>query len=131
MLDGHENAYNTVRPLGENMEETTEKKNKKRDAPRNPTEAAITCRPHTSCGAICASDGVMRNFSNGGSYIETGHKYKSGTILIVRTLRYPPMPASVAYEELPRSICLAEVKWRQELADENAIRYGIGLRYLD
>ena len=131
MLDGHENADNTVRPLGENMEETTEKKNKKRDAPRNPTEAEITCRPYTSCGAICASDGVMRNFSSGGSYIETSHKYKSGTILIVRTLRYPPMPSSMADEEQPRTICVAEIKWQEELADDNAIRFGMGLRYLD
>ena len=113
------------------MQGTTEKKSKKRAAPRNPTVAAITCWPHTSCGTICASDGVMRNFSSGGSYIETSHKYQSGTILIVRTLRYPPMPASMAYEEQPRSICLAEIKWQEELADDNAIRYGIGLRYLD
>ena len=112
------------------MEETTQKKSK-RKTPRNPTEAEITCRPYTSCGAICASDGVMRNFSSGGSYIETSHKYKSGTILIVRTLRYPPMPSSMADEEQPRSISLAEVKWQEELADDNAIRYGIGLRYLD
>ena len=49
----------------------------------------------------------------------------------MRMVRYPPMPASMADEERPRSICLAEVKWRQELADENATRYGIGLRYLD
>ena len=49
----------------------------------------------------------------------------------MRTLRYPTMPSFVVDEERPRSICLAEVKWLKELADENAIRYGIGLRYLD
>jgi len=41
------------------------------------------------------------------------------------------MPAFIADEERPRSICLADVKWRQELVDENVTRYGIGLRYLD
>ena len=102
-----------------------------RAAPRNPTEAAITCRPYTSCRAFCPMDGVMRNFSSGGSYIETSHEYKSGTILIVRTLRYPTMPPSIPDQEQPRSISLAEVKWRQELADDNAIRFGMGLRYLD
>ncbi len=103
----------------------------KRVAPRNPTEAAITCRPYASTGTIRASDGVMRNFSSQGSYIETSHNYKSGTILIMRMVRYPSMPSSLAAEERPRSICLAEVKWRQDLADDNAIRYGMGLRYLE
>ena len=73
----------------------------------------------------------MRNFSSQGIYIETSHNYKSGTIVIMRMVRYPPMPSSMADEERPRSICLAEVKWRQELADKNTNRYGIGLRYLD
>ncbi len=112
------------------MEDTTERKIIERAAPRNPTEAALTCRLYASTAAICASDGVMRNFSSEGSYIETSHKYKSGTILIVRMVRYPPMPPSLGAEERPRSICLAEVKWRQELADESAIRFGMGLRYL-
>lgn len=113
------------------MENTTQKKVIERVAPRNFTEAAITCRPYTSCGAICGADGIMRNFSSGGSYIETPHKYRSGTILIVRIVRYATMPSSKADEPRPRSICLAEVKWWQELIDENAIRYGIGLRYLE
>ncbi len=108
-----------------------EKEKIQRVAPRNPTEAAITCRPYASTGTSYASAGVMRNFSSQGSYIETSHKYKSGTILIMRMVRYPAMPPSIADEERPRSICLAEVKWRQELAGENAIGYGIGLRYLD
>ena len=73
----------------------------------------------------------MRNLSWGGPYIETSHKFESGAILIMRMVRYPPMPSSIADEEWPRSICLAEVKWWQELADENAIRFGIGLKYLD
>ena len=73
----------------------------------------------------------MRNFSSEGSYIETSQNYGSGTVLILRTVRYPSMPSSMADEEQPRSICLAEVKWRQELAGENAIRFGMGLRYLD
>ena len=108
-----------------------ERKLRERIAPRNATETVITCRPFASNGAICASDGVMRNFSREGSYIETSHRYKSGTILIVRMVRYPSMSLSMAYDERPPTICLAEVKWRQELADDKAIRYGFGLRYLD
>jgi len=112
------------------MQDTMKRKNVARVVPRNPTDAAITCRPYTRCRAIFASDGVMRNFSSYGSYIETSHKYESGTILIVRMTRYPSLASSLAAEEGLRSICLAEVKWQQELADKNAIRYGIGLRYL-
>jgi hypothetical protein len=112
------------------IEETTQKKSK-RTGQRNPTEASIACRPFTSSGDTHTADGVMRNFSKEGSYIETSREFIIGTILHLRMVRYPPMPSSTADEDRPRSICLAEVKWRQELADENATRYGIGLRYLD
>lgn len=116
--------------LTNKIENPTGRKSTQRAAPRNPTEAAITCRPYTSSGAVFKSDGVMRNFSIQGSYIETNRKFKSGTILILQIVRYPSMPASITHDVRPRSICLAEVKWQQELFDENAIRYGIGLKYL-
>jgi len=108
-----------------------EKKVVTRADTRNPTEATIICRPYASSGAICASDGIMRNFSSGGAYIETSHNFKTKTILILRVVRYPSMSSSITDLERPRSICLAQVKWRQVLAEENAIRYGIGLKYLD
>ena len=108
-----------------------EEKTIERVSPRNPTEAAVTCQPYASTGSIYASAGVMRNFSSQGSYIETSRRYQSGTILIIRMVRYPALPPSIADEERPRSICLAEVKWRRELAGQNAIGYGIGLRYID
>jgi hypothetical protein len=117
--------------MGEKMPGTTIQNNKKRIAPRNHTDAVVTCRPYGSTGAVRTADGVMRNFSSGGSYIETTDSYPSGTILILRMVRYPSMPASIHDDERPRSICLAEVKWRRALADETAVRYGIGLRYLD
>ncbi len=130
-MHSRESRKDAIGYNGENMQNTMEKKTIERIAPRNPTEAAITCRPYASTGAIYASAGVMRNFSSQGSYIETSHKYQSGTILIMRMVRYPAIPPSITDEERPRSICLAEVKWRQDLAGENAIGYGIGLRYLD
>lgn len=119
-----------IQPNGEKMQNTTEKK-RKRGASRNPTEAAVTCRPYASSGNVRTSDGVMRNFSNDGFYIETANKFESGTILIVRMINYPPPPTSMTDTERPRTICLAEVKWGKSLADENAIRYGMGLRYID
>jgi hypothetical protein len=113
------------------MQNSPQKKPKQRIVPRNPTEAAISCRPLSSSGSPRTSSGVMRNFSSQGIYIETSHNYASGTIVIMRMVHYPPMPSSTADESQPRSICLAEVKWQQALADETAIRYGIGLKYLD
>jgi len=113
------------------MESTIEKENRTRIAPRNPTEAAVECQPYTSSAGIRSSEGVMRNFSAEGSYIETSHQYKSGTILIVRIIRYPRLPFSMADEKQPRSICLAEVKWLQEVAEEKTNRFGLGLKYLD
>ena len=113
------------------MKNATEKKVAVRVAPRNPTEAAVTCRPYASSGSIHTTDGVMRNFSNGGFYIETSRKYQSGTILIVRMVCYPNLAECVAVDHWPRSIGLAEVRWGQELTDEKAIRFGFGLKYLD
>jgi len=117
--------------IGEQMPDMTMHNIKKRIAPRSLTDAAITCRPYGSTGAVRTSDGVMRNYSSGGSYIETTDSYPSGSILIVRMVRYPTMGSFLAEDDRPRSICLAEVKWRQVVADETVTRYGIGLRYLD
>ena len=102
-----------------------------RAASRSPTDAAITCRPYVSRRAVQAADGVMRNFSSLGSYVETSGKYESGTILIVRMVRYPPVVPTLASDNQPRTICLAEVKWCHELAEGDGNRYGMGLKYLD
>ena len=95
------------------------------------TEVAIICRPYTSSGNIRSVQGVMRNFSSQGSYIETDRGFKSGTILIVRTVGCLPAPLSVDSSEKPRSICLGEIRWRQDLDHVEEPRYGMGLRYLD
>ena len=118
-------------PYGGKMQEKIEKREIERVAPRIATEAAITCRPFASCGDAHSIDAVMRNFSEKGSYIETSSEFKLGTILQMRVVDYPPMLPSTTGQAQPPSICLAEVKWRQDMADENATRYGIGLRYLD
>ena len=73
----------------------------------------------------------MRNFSAEGLYVETSREFKPGAILLLRMEHFPPASPSPAAVGQPPSICLAEVKWRQELAAENTNRYGIGLRYLD
>lgn len=95
------------------------------------TEVAVICRPYTSTGNARSAKGVIRNFSSQGSYIETDLKFKSGTILIVRMVGCLPTPSSVDSVEKPRSICLGEIKWRQDLIASEELRYGMGLRYLD
>jgi len=111
--------------------DSTEKIIVERSSPRISTETSITCRPYTSTGATPKTDGVMRNFSINGSYVETSCEFKPGTILILRVACYANMRSPMPGEQRPRSICLAEVKWRQKLTDENAFQYGMGLRYLD
>jgi hypothetical protein len=107
------------------------KKITKRAVHRNPIEAAITCRRYASNRTAQPADGVMRNFSGRGSYIETYRAFKPGTILIVRMLRFPSLPWVTGDADQPRTICLAEVKWQQKLGADTPNRYGIGLRYLE
>lgn len=101
-----------------------------RSVRRNLTEVTITCRPYGSSSATFAADGVMRNFSSQGSYIEIPRQFPSGTILLVRMLRIPATVQFESDEAVPRLIGLAEVKWFQKLANESTDRYGIGLSYL-
>ena len=113
------------------MEHTAKKVIEKRGSPRHSTAVEMVSRPYTSTGTIRQSNGIIRNFSNGGVYIETPHTYKSGTILVIRaTMSAPASSACVTGEGL-RTICLAEVKWQTDLSDQKLSRYGIGLRYLE
>jgi hypothetical protein len=101
-----------------------------RIARRSPTSATVTCQPYVSAGPIHLNNGELRNFSSEGCYIETSCEFNSGTILFIRTTRYPSIVSSTATHERPRSMCLAEVKWLRDLSDEETVRFGIGLRYL-
>ena len=58
------------------------------------TDVVVICRPYTSTGNVRSAQGVMRNFSSHGAYIETDRRFKSGTILIVRTVGCPPTLSS-------------------------------------
>jgi hypothetical protein len=113
------------------MEHTAWKLIEKRGSPRNPTEIEIICHPYTSTGAKRHPTGILRNCSIGGIYIEMPHEYKSGTILVIRTTRYSPSSCALTSGEGLRTICLAEVRWQQDLSDHKLPRYGLGLRYLD
>lgn len=112
------------------MKKTTTGRTGARAYHRNPTEAGINCRPFSS-GIQQGADGIMRNFSTTGSYIETSCRFNPGTILIVRMTQFPSDTSSLPAEGGLRSIGLAEVKWMRDLSAENASRYGMGVRYIE
>lgn len=103
-----------------------------RGASRTPTDAIVRCQPHTSNGTARFTDGVMRNFSSSGAYIETSRPFKSGTTLLMRMLRYAPAtPDAAVRQDQPRTICLAEVKWQRAREEADTRYYGMGIRYVD
>jgi hypothetical protein len=110
---------------------TMEIQDKRRIASRHPTEATVACRPFHSSGTTATADAVMRNFSKSGSYIESAHAFKVGTIIQLRMLQYPSPLKSLDWDDRPRTTCLAAVKWRRQLAVENDKPYGFGLKYID
>ena len=95
------------------------------------TEAEIICQPYGSTRTMRSVQGVIRNFSRGGLYIEIDHAFKTGTILMVRMVGCQATPSTPECREKPRSICLGEIKWQQDLGPEEAPHYGMGLRYID
>ena len=95
------------------------------------TEVEIVCQPYGSFSTMRSVPGVIRNFSRRGLYIEIDHAFKIGTILMVRMVGCQSSPPTTECREKPRSICLGEIKWRQNLGSKEAPYYGMGLRYLD
>ena len=112
------------------MRKNAESKQSKRAALRMATDVFITWRPHTTKGIGRSTEGVMRNFSMEGVYIETHRPVQPGTIVVMRILHYPPASLDRTGEHLPRSICLAEVMWQHVLTKHKTVWYGTGLRYL-
>lgn len=102
-----------------------------RVSPRNRTEAAVACQLYASHGGTQKIDGVMRNFSNNGAYIEINVPVPVGTLLIVRIVRYPSLSIGDDKEIMPRSMGLAEVRWNREAQDAQPPCYGVGLKYID
>jgi hypothetical protein len=95
------------------------------------TEVEIICQIFGSTRTMRSVQGLIRNFSRRGLYIETDHPFKTGTILIVRMVGCQSSLSTTECREIPRSICLGEIKWQQNLGPEEAPHYGTGLRYLD
>lgn len=98
---------------------------------RFPTQVEVSCRPYTSCGNLRWTQAVMHNFSSQGAYLETDLDCAPGTILIVRTVAWLAAPSAADNLAKPPSICLGEIKWRQDLLDEGGCCFGMGLRFFD
>ena len=89
------------------------------------------CQPFHSSGNTTAADAIMLNFSKSGSYIESAHEYKIGTIIQLRMVQYPSPLESLDWDDRPRSTCLAVIRWRCQRDDENDGPIGFGLQYID
>ncbi|GAB6910052.1 hypothetical protein JCM12296A_59020 [Desulfosarcina cetonica] len=98
--------------------------------PRICTDAAISCRHFTSV-TVQPTDGVMRNYSRGGAYIETSCTFTPGTIVVLRVTLSQSKPLWLESFDGLRSLSLAEVKWVQAFSEGTPGRYGMGLRYLE
>lgn len=132
MLDRNRQFHFQEMALMENMETIRPEGLKQRISSRRPTtDAVITCRPYGSHGDTHSVEGVMRNVSREGACIETAHRFKPGTILIVRMVRYPSSRTDREAVEGVRSIVLAEVRWRKDRHTADGPIYGMGLRYFD
>ena len=115
----------------DDMGNTAKEISEKRESTRRTADIGIVCQPYSSARAIRQCTGVLRNYSNGGIYIETPYQFNPGTILVIRTTPCAP-PSSVHFPgEGLRTICLAEIKWRRDLSDRDTACYGMGLGYLN
>jgi len=112
------------------MDSTAQEINEKRESTRNPAEIRIICQPYSSASDIRQCTGLLRNYSDNGIYIETPHDYKPGTILIIRITHCTRHSSLVSLGKGVRTICLAQVKWQQDLSDHSTTCYGMGLGYL-
>ncbi|PIE66901.1 MAG: hypothetical protein CSA23_06695 [Deltaproteobacteria bacterium] len=103
---------------------------RRRDCLRHPTQAIISCNAFTSRLTKSGTVGNVSNFCENGFYMETNVAYPVGTTLLVRAIRYSKGTAEANDEIGPKSLCLAQVRWRKEVIDRNTTRYGMGLCYL-
>ena len=103
----------------------------KRVSMRKPARAPIDCCLLSSREDAWHIDGVLRNFSPKGAYIESKCNCRKGSVLIVRILEYPREEISSNSQVVIRSVGLAEVKWVHPMGGIYEKGYGIGLKYLN
>jgi len=71
--------------------------------------------------------GHLRNFSQGGSYLETARPITPGATVLIRVLQCADL-----MHEHPRDLrfnAIAEVKWCRKIKELEETSYGVGVRY--
>ena len=67
--------------------------------------------------------------THGGMMLISRKAFKASTTLIVRMLDFPPSDSSEDYPRV-RAMGLAEVRWVEEVMDEDGLAYEMGMRYV-
>ena len=76
------------------------------------------------------SDAQLINHCEDGMCIRSRIKYKPGISLVVRVKCYRSNDADIDFCEGPRSINLADVKWSEEIMDDERPYFKVGLQLL-
>ena len=100
-------------------------------------EECAECRKswtlHAECIKLSGRSDVFTaksiKHTSGGMVLVSRKAFKPGTTLIVRTLDFPPPDMSEDYPRV-RAMGLAEVRWVEEVMDEDGLAYELGMRYV-
>jgi len=99
----------------------------KRVARRHRIDSSIVCSHLNSVGFGEPVDGRMKNCCVNGLYAELQSRFKTGTVLVVRSTG---SSCGFSGDEGFRSLAVAEVKWTESKSVEGGICYATGLKYL-
>ena len=100
-------------------------------------EECTQCRKswtlHAECIKLSGRSDVFNaksiKHTHGGMVLVSRKAFKPGTNLIVRMLDFPPSKSSEDYPRV-RAMGLAEVRWIEEVMDEDGLAYEMGMRYV-
>jgi len=88
---------------------------------------------HAECIKLSGRSDVFNaksiKHTSGGMVLVSKKVFKPGTTLIVRMLDFPPSDSSEDYPRV-RAMGLAEVRWVEEVMDEDGLVYELGMRYV-
>jgi hypothetical protein len=99
----------------------------KRATQRHRISTSVVCSYLHSVNFGEPVGGRMKNCCVNGLYAELGARFKTGTVLVVRTTG---SSCGFSKDEGFRSLAVAEVKWSRPRSIEGGVCYATGLRYL-
>ena len=99
----------------------------------NSTDNALTCAHHAECIRLTGKSDVFQAqiimCGKDGLDLVAPKFTKPGTYLIVRMRNYSPA-VSPGHEDYLRTTGLTEVRWVEEIIDENGLTYKMRLKYI-